>query len=91
MKVEFVTRKLMNITPDNQHYKITVFALMDSLPKCKNCQKIIEENGSSYFCELIQQFFCYDCCIKDIFICHKYLTMWKPHSNTLCKIKLKID
>jgi recombinational DNA repair protein RecR len=89
MKIEFITERLTNITPDNQRYMVTVFAVMDNLPKCKHCQKIIDENNQCYFCELNQQFFCYDCWLKDIFVFHKYMRNWKPHGNILCTIKLK--
>jgi hypothetical protein len=87
--VDFKTERIINKTIDGKFFNLTVFAFVNKLPKCANCDIEINDNENCIFCQLAKKFFCYNCNSKDAFICNKFFGAFQNHSDDLVKIKLK--
>jgi hypothetical protein len=69
-------------------FPLTTYAIVDKLPICIECKKLLNENDICFFCLLCNKFFCYECNEQDSFVCHKFIGQFKTHSDAMVKIKL---
>lgn len=89
MKINLICEKgKTNITPKGT-IGHTWWAICSEKPKCAECGVIIPDHDNAFFCFACNKLFCWDCVIKDAFVCHKHFKGIKEHTNRIVKIRIE--